>query len=177
MARIALLLMTAVLAACSTLAPEYQRPALPVASSYPGSTDAAAAAPIGWREFFIDRRLQTLIKQAFANNRDLRVAALNIEGSSAARRRKPRRAHRKGVAPPDDMRQADHIEHGRRLRRKSDLAPLLRVMETPDVERRASRLPLRFLHCGARALVILLISVSLLLLFVLWSLAQLTRER
>jgi len=83
MARIALLLITAVLAACTTLAPDYQRPALPVASSYPGSTDAAAAAPIGWREFFIDSRLQELIDQALANNRDLRVAALNIERARA----------------------------------------------------------------------------------------------
>src|SRR5882762_273760 len=83
MARIALLLITAVLAACTTLAPDYQRPALPVASSYPGSTDAAAAAPIGWREFFIDPRLQELIEQALANNRDLRVAALNIERARA----------------------------------------------------------------------------------------------
>lgn len=74
------------------------------------------------------------------------------------------------------MRGAGHIGQGRRLRRKSDLAPSLPAMEAPAVERRALSLPLRCLHSGARALVILLISVSLLLLFVLWSLVQLTRE-
>ena len=74
------------------------------------------------------------------------------------------------------MREAGHVEDGRRLRRKSDLAPSLPVMEAPAVERRALSLPLRCFHSGARALVILLIPVSLLLLFVLWSLAQLTRE-
>jgi len=64
----------------------------------------------------------------------------------------------------------------REHRRKSDLAPLLPMMETPDVERRALRLPLRLLHYGTRALVILLILVPLLLFFALRSLVQLTRE-
>ena len=37
------------------------------------------AADIGWRDFFADPRLQRLIAQALANNRDLRVAVLNIQ--------------------------------------------------------------------------------------------------
>jgi multidrug efflux system outer membrane protein len=32
-----------------------------------------------WREFFTDQRLQSVIELALANNRDLRIAALNIE--------------------------------------------------------------------------------------------------
>ena len=41
------------------------------------------AADIGWREFFADKRLQTLIAQALENNRDLRIAVLNVERARA----------------------------------------------------------------------------------------------
>ena len=40
-------------------------------------------ADIGWREFFKDPRLQELIGLALTNNRDLRVAVLNVEVSQA----------------------------------------------------------------------------------------------
>jgi multidrug efflux system outer membrane protein len=43
----------------------------------------AATADIGWREFFPDSRLQSLIDLALSNNRDLRVAALNVEAARA----------------------------------------------------------------------------------------------
>ncbi|MBP6106082.1 MAG: efflux transporter outer membrane subunit [Steroidobacteraceae bacterium] len=42
-----------------------------------------AAADIGWREFFTDPNLEELIAQALANNRDLRVAVLNVEKARA----------------------------------------------------------------------------------------------
>ncbi|MGA8709211.1 MAG: efflux transporter outer membrane subunit [Steroidobacteraceae bacterium] len=38
---------------------------------------------IGWRDFFVDPRLQSLIGASLANNRDLRVAVLNIEKARA----------------------------------------------------------------------------------------------
>ena len=66
--------------------PSYERPAAPVAGHYPGTggnTDTPAAADIAWRDFFTDRSLQHLITLALANNRDLRVAALNVEQSQA----------------------------------------------------------------------------------------------
>lgn len=44
------------------------------------------ASDIGWREFFSDPRLQQLIALALANNRDLRVAVLNIESARATYR-------------------------------------------------------------------------------------------
>lgn len=79
------LLGLALLAGCS-LAPKYQRPAAPVASAYPesGATTAAPAAPgaaadLAWRRFFGDPRLQRLLELSLANNRDLRVAALNVD--------------------------------------------------------------------------------------------------
>jgi outer membrane protein, multidrug efflux system len=68
-----------VLAGCS-LAPRYERPAAPVASAA-GAAEAPAAATdaIGWRDVFADARLQSLVALALENNRDLRVAALNVE--------------------------------------------------------------------------------------------------
>jgi multidrug efflux system outer membrane protein len=38
---------------------------------------------VGWRDFFVDTHLQALIAQALANNRDLRVAVLNVESARA----------------------------------------------------------------------------------------------
>ncbi|KSQ84350.1 multidrug efflux RND transporter outer membrane channel subunit OprM [Pseudomonas aeruginosa] len=79
-----------VLSGCS-LIPDYQRPEAPVAAAYPqgqayGQNTGAAAVPaadIGWREFFRDPQLQQLIGLALENNRDLRVAALNVEAFRA----------------------------------------------------------------------------------------------
>ena len=42
-----------------------------------------AAADTGWRDFFTDPKLETLIEQALANNRDLRIAMLNVERARA----------------------------------------------------------------------------------------------
>ncbi|HEX4047373.1 MAG TPA: efflux transporter outer membrane subunit [Elusimicrobiota bacterium] len=69
-----------------TLAPFYRRPAPPVARAWPGEASApsaprTAAADIGWRDFFKDPRLQALIEEALAQNRDLRVAALDVEAA------------------------------------------------------------------------------------------------
>ncbi|GAB3539441.1 multidrug efflux RND transporter outer membrane channel subunit OprM [Noviherbaspirillum agri] len=78
------LVVAGVLSGCS-LAPRYERPAAPIAAVYPaeaGQTGEHAAAT-GWREFFPDPRLQTLIDTALNNNRDLRIAALRIEEARA----------------------------------------------------------------------------------------------
>ncbi len=72
--------MAATLAACS-LEPDYRRPEAPAPAldARPGTV----AADIGWREFFPDPQLQQLIALALANNRDLRVAILNVESAQA----------------------------------------------------------------------------------------------
>lgn len=73
--------------ACSTLAPDTQLPAAPVPASFPGAEAVNAAAPEaearGWREQFADPRLRELIELGLANNRDLRIAALNIDKARA----------------------------------------------------------------------------------------------
>jgi multidrug efflux system outer membrane protein len=76
---------TAALSAC-TLAPRYEQPAAPVQAAYEGVEASAAATPvadIGWKEFFPDPELQSLLTRALANNRDLRIATLNVEAARA----------------------------------------------------------------------------------------------
>ena len=77
------------LAGCSTLIPPYQRPAAPVPASYAAEMSPAsaagteAAADLDWQRFYADPRLTRLIALALADNRDLRVAVLNIEQTRA----------------------------------------------------------------------------------------------
>jgi NodT family efflux transporter outer membrane factor (OMF) lipoprotein len=75
----------ALLAACSSMAPTYERPAAPVAASFPLDSGATgtAAADIDWQSFFPDPRLRELIALALQGNRDLRVAVLAIEQARA----------------------------------------------------------------------------------------------
>lgn len=72
--------LAAALAGCS-LTPTLEKPAAPVATSYPGQTAPAVGAESlpAWQGFVADERLRGLIDLALKNNRDLRVASLNIE--------------------------------------------------------------------------------------------------
>jgi outer membrane protein, multidrug efflux system len=83
---LALALSAALLGGC-TMIPTYDRPAAPVAATFPlGDTAAAgaqAAAAVEWQSFFSDAQLRQLLELALANNRDLRVAVLNIEQTRA----------------------------------------------------------------------------------------------
>jgi multidrug efflux system outer membrane protein len=74
----------AMLAGCVNLAPEYTAPASPVPQALPSAgVEAPTPVDVGWRSFFVDPKLQGTIELALANNRDLRVAALNIERARA----------------------------------------------------------------------------------------------
>jgi outer membrane protein, multidrug efflux system len=94
----------ALLAGC-TMEPHYNRPEAPVSQNFPQggvyatqpgatsdngqggqgarSASGAAATDIGWRDFFVDPRLQELVQIALKNNRDLRVSVLNVEAARA----------------------------------------------------------------------------------------------
>ncbi len=76
----------ALLAGCSMI-PTLERPAAPVAAEWvgaPRATTAATPAPeLGWQDFVGDAQLREVIRLALANNRDLRVAVLNIEQARA----------------------------------------------------------------------------------------------
>jgi multidrug efflux system outer membrane protein len=73
--------------ACN-LAPQYNRPDLPVVNQWPNvkknQLQEEAAAQISWRNFFKSPDLQMVISKALENNRDLRIAMLNIEAAQAA---------------------------------------------------------------------------------------------
>ena len=84
---LALALATTMLAGCS-MEPKYVRPEAPVPASWPVGDaylrqSEAALPAITYRDVFKDVRLQRLIDQALANNRDLRVAAANIAAARA----------------------------------------------------------------------------------------------
>ncbi|ATJ89274.1 AdeC/AdeK/OprM family multidrug efflux complex outer membrane factor [Ralstonia solanacearum] len=96
------LALAAMLAGC-TLMPTYRQPAAPVPAAFAGASDKSDAsdtsgergntggdtrpvgpvADIGWHDVFTDPSLQRVIGMALANNRDLRVAVLNIEKARA----------------------------------------------------------------------------------------------
>src|SRR4029077_16792076 len=110
MKRTILTLLTAAAVSACTLMPHYQRPQSPAPEHWPAdaagptapvpATPAAgSAAPqalnpdagsarvsadqIGWHDFFTDPRLERLIDIALANNRNLRIAVLNVAESEA----------------------------------------------------------------------------------------------
>ncbi len=80
------LLLATLLGAC-TLMPAYHRPDAPVENRFAGDAathaSTTAVADIGWRDVFTDPALQQVIALALDNNRDLRVAVLNIEKARA----------------------------------------------------------------------------------------------
>ncbi len=97
-ARLAVALALATALAGCTLIPDYQRPDAPVDAAYPTGAaytmpDGAAAKPasqagvptadIGWRDMFPDPLLQQLVDLSLSNNRDLRIAALNVQAAQA----------------------------------------------------------------------------------------------
>ncbi len=75
-----------------TMIPDYTRPQAPIPASWPSGSaykealsaqGASLAADLQWRKFFPDERLQKIIETALNNNRDLRLAALNVERARA----------------------------------------------------------------------------------------------
>lgn len=78
-----------------TMAPEYKRPSAPIPSEWPSGpaykeasgerTESAVEIPIDikWREFYADEKLQKVIGLALNNNRDIKIAALNVERARA----------------------------------------------------------------------------------------------
>ena len=74
-------------AAGCTMEPRYRRPDAPVPGQWPasvataqGQPDAApAASALAWRDFIADTKLRQVVELALQNNRDLRLAALNVE--------------------------------------------------------------------------------------------------
>lgn len=76
---------------CVNLAPEYQRPKPAIPAHWPGVSEQATTKPVvadhvaqlGWRDFFLNDRLLQTVALALAHNRNLRIAALDIEAARA----------------------------------------------------------------------------------------------
>jgi multidrug efflux system outer membrane protein len=73
------------LSGCASLVPRSTEVAPAIPAQWPAAAAAGTidVADIGWRDFFVDPRLQSVINQALDNNRDLRVAVLNVEKARA----------------------------------------------------------------------------------------------
>ena len=76
------------LTGCVSLAPDYQRPAAPVPQQFSLSqnklvTATAGYQETGWRTFFVDPQVKSLIGTALTNNRDLRMATLKVQEARA----------------------------------------------------------------------------------------------
>jgi multidrug efflux system outer membrane protein len=93
------------LGAC-TLEPHYHRPPAPVPALQSGTAGDTVAADIGWREFFLDPQLQQLISVALTNNRDLRIAALNVQSAQAQYR-----IQRADLFPTVDTSAVEQVQH------------------------------------------------------------------
>lgn len=83
----ALAIASLLLGGCGALTPVYERPAAPVAAQFPATPTTGQptvdAPDLAWQDFFQDERLKQLIRIALDNNRDLRVAALNLAQAQA----------------------------------------------------------------------------------------------
>ena len=84
---LSLILVASTAVGACTLAPKYERPALPVAQTWstptPEPATSVTAADLDWRQVLVDPRLQGVVDLALKQNRDLRVAVLNIEKARA----------------------------------------------------------------------------------------------
>ena len=82
-----LILVASTAVGACTLAPKYERPVLPVAQTWstpaPEAATTVSAADLDWRQVLVDPRLQGVVDLALKQNRDLRVAVLNIEKARA----------------------------------------------------------------------------------------------
>jgi len=79
--QLTLLPLLLMLTACS-MAPKYRRPEMPVPDTLPSASvsgEVPAASDVKWRDFLKDEKLVKVTEIALENNRDLRVAALNVE--------------------------------------------------------------------------------------------------
>lgn len=82
-----------ILAGCSTLAPDYTRPDLPLPDQWqeqPGTQaqglSAEQAQEVPWKDFIRDPRLARLIEQALDSNRSLRETLADVEAARATYR-------------------------------------------------------------------------------------------
>ncbi|HEX8412195.1 MAG TPA: efflux transporter outer membrane subunit [Thermoanaerobaculia bacterium] len=86
MKRVLILAASLTLAACKTVGPDYERPAVAIPDNFYGATGAAEAASLAdtqWFDLFNDPALRTLIDETVRNGFDARIAAARVEEARA----------------------------------------------------------------------------------------------
>ena len=68
----------AILSGCQ-LAPQQEALNLPVPDAYASETGDEQVSSLKWQQFFNDEKLKTLISQSLEHNKDLQIAALNVQ--------------------------------------------------------------------------------------------------
>ncbi len=79
-----LILLSAALFTSCSFEPALDKPGVEVVPvSFSGNGEGSASADLEWHSFFTDPRLKKLVRMALEHNRDLRIAALNVEQARA----------------------------------------------------------------------------------------------
>ncbi|WP_035611633.1 efflux transporter outer membrane subunit [Haloferula sp. BvORR071] len=79
-----LILLSAALFTSCSFEPALDKPGVEVVPvSFSGNGQGSASATLNWQSFFTDPRLKKLVGMALENNRDLHIAALNVEQARA----------------------------------------------------------------------------------------------
>jgi outer membrane protein, multidrug efflux system len=88
MKAVSIMLVMLAISGCTTLAPEYTRQTPPVENQWPqnAASNVNAVPDLQWQQLFADDKLRQIVQRALDNNRDLRVAALNVERAQAQHR-------------------------------------------------------------------------------------------
>jgi multidrug efflux system outer membrane protein len=74
------------MAGCAAVGPNYERPTMPIPAQYrfvEGAAQAQSLADSPWFQVFDDPALQTIVREALANNLDVQLAAARVEEARA----------------------------------------------------------------------------------------------
>jgi multidrug efflux system outer membrane protein len=76
-----IIVFAATFAVSCNVSKEYQRPEVELPKQFTATpfSDTSSIADIGWKEFFTDKNLQTLIESGISNNHDLLIAVKRID--------------------------------------------------------------------------------------------------
>ena len=81
------LFLMALLAGCTTVGPDYQRPEMPLPGEFAaGSSEAGLPLASDWWTLYSDATLNELVATARANNADMRIAAAQVQEAEAVMR-------------------------------------------------------------------------------------------
>ena len=79
-------LLLALLAGCTTVGPDYKRPAVDLPSDYPNEIQGEGQIPSDWWKLYRDPFLDELVASARSRNADIRLAAARVQEAEALAR-------------------------------------------------------------------------------------------